>query len=186
MDYNAFTHGPILSKIWLCEELEKFIKNPVRIMVLGCWYNLIAFLLFARNHKQYKKIDGIDINLDCVNGANKINDAWKIENKLETFHADANNAFYQNYDIVICTSTEDIKDMEWYSRIPEGHLVCLQTLNLTQKQVKRFPGWEILNPTKTMEEFKTKYPMKKILYEGSKKFDYSDLKYTRFMLIGIK
>lgn len=186
MDFNAFSHGQVKSKIWLCEELEKYLQDNTRIVVLGCWYNTTAFMLFTRNKYDYNKIDGIDFNPENVSIADKINDAWKIENKLDSYFADANNTFYQNYDVVICSSVEDIKENQWYHRIPNGHLVCLQSLNLTNKQIKKYSNWNILNPVKNLTEFKTKYPLQKILYEGSKKFDYDDLKYTRHMLIGIK
>lgn len=186
MDYNAFSHGQVLSKIWLCEELEKYMQDKTRIVVLGCWYNLTAFILFSRNHEAYAKIDGIDLNIENVGLSDKINNAWKIENKLDSYFADVNNTFYQNYDVVICSSVEDIKGNQWFERIPNGHLVCLQTLNLTEKQTKKYDNWNIVNPTKTLKEFKTKYPLQKILYEGSRKFDYDHLKYNRHMLIGIK
>ena len=186
MDFSAFSHGQIQSKIWLCEELEKHITDPVRVVVLGCWYNMTGFLLFARNQHLYKRIDGVDTNLESVGMADKINDALKIENKFNAFYADANNTFYHNYDVAICTSTEDIKETHWFERIPEGKLICLQSLNLTPKQIKKYDNWNIMNPNKTFKEFKNKYPLSSTLYEGSKKFDYGDLKYTRFMIIGIK
>lgn len=186
MDFNAFSHGQTLSKIWLCEELEKYIEDKTRIVVLGCWYNTTAYILFARNHTKYSKIDGIDLNPENVGIADKINDAWKIEGKLDSYFADVNNTFYQNYDIVICSSVEDIKGNNWFDRIPNGHVVCLQTLNLTANQIKKYSNWNIVNPIKNMKEFKSKYPLQKVLYEGSKKFDYDDLKYTRHMIIGIK
>jgi len=35
-----------------------------------------------------------------------------------------------------------------------------------------------------MEDFKNKYPLGQILFEGEKVFDYGHLSYSRYMLIG--
>ena len=46
------------------------------------------------------------------------------------------------------------------------------------------PGWDITNPNPTMDDFKKKYPLSQILFEGEKVFDYGHLRYSRYMLIG--
>ena len=44
----------------------------------------------------------------------------------------------------------------------------------------------ITNPTKTIDDFKTKYPMTEVLFSGSKSFVYPDVSYDRHMIIGRK
>jgi len=188
MDYSAFSHGQIHSKLWLCEEIEKFINKPVNAIILGCWYNILGFMMITRNKNLYNYIHGVDYNQDVINVANKICDAWMINDdqkiKNQCYHV-SNIEFY-NYDVIINTSVEDIISMQWYENIWANKIVCLQSNNLTQEKVSKYPGWNILNPNPNMETFKNKYPMSEILFEGEKEFDYGDLKYSRYMLIGKK
>jgi hypothetical protein len=48
------------------------------------------------------------------------------------------------------------------------------------------PSWNITNSNPSMKQFKAKYPMSKILFEGEKVFDYGHLVYSRYMIIGTK
>jgi hypothetical protein len=187
MDFSAFSHGQIHSKLWLCEELEKHIKKPISAVILGCWYNVLGFLMLARHQELYTSITGID----CVDGhiqyANKINDAWIINSdKLKTFCADINLVTFEDVDCIICTSTEDVLKTDWFNNIPKNTLVCLQSTNLTAEDVAEYRNWDILNANRTLKEFKNKFPLSKVLFEGTKTFDYPTLKYKRFMLIGKK
>ena len=186
MDFNAFSHGQIESKLWLCEKLEKHIVNQSNLCVLGCWYNVTGFLLLTRNKNLYKSITGIDFDVENFNTANKINNAFVYENKLQNICLDVNNADLDDYDCIISTSTEDIQDTNWFNNIKTGTLVCLQSLNLTPDDIVGYDNWEILNPNETFDDFRNKYSLNKILFEGTKDFDYGNLKYQRFMLIGIK
>ncbi len=188
MDFSAFSHGQIHSKLWLCEEIEKHITKPCNVAILGCWYNILGFMMVTRNKDLYNYIDGIDLNQDAITIANKICDAWMINDdqkiKNQCYHV-SNIEFY-NYDFIINTSCEDMTSNKWYENIWDNKIVCLQTNNLTQEQVSKYQGWNIVNPNPTIEVFKNKYPMKEILFEGKKDFDYGDLKYSRYMLIGKK
>lgn len=188
MDFSAFSHGQIQSKLWLCQELEQLITHPVNVAILGSWCNILGFMLLVRNQNLYNQVHGIDSSIDSVNLANKICDAWMINNdqKVKNFCRDVNNLNFDDYDVIICTSIEDIQNSGWYDRIPNNKLVCIQTLDLTQQQVDKYKNWKIVNPNPSIEIFKKKYPISNILYEGSKFFDYIDLKYNRFMLIGYK
>jgi hypothetical protein len=188
MDFSAFSHGQIHSKLWLCEEIEKFITKPVNVAILGCWYNILGFMMVTRNKNLYSYIHGVDFNQDAISVANKICDAWMINDdqkiKNQCYHV-SNIEFY-NYDIIINTSVEDIISMQWYENIWSNKIVCLQSNNLTPDKVSKYSGWNIVNPNPDIETFKNKYPMSEILFEGEKEFDYGDLKYSRYMIIGKK
>jgi len=188
MDYSAFSHGQIHSKLWLCENLEPKILRKSNVAIVGSWYNILGFLMVVRKPELYNNITGIEISQSSIDISNKICDAWMIndDQKITNKCISASNVNYYNYDIVVNTSVEDIDDNTWYNRIPNNKLVCLQSNNLTQEKVSRYPGWNILNPNPDMETFKNKYPMSEILFEGEKEFDYGDLKYSRYMLIGKK
>ena len=189
MDLNAFSHGQIQSKLWLCEELEKHISNPVKIIILGCWYNVLGFMLLVRNSQLYQNICGVDYNNESIALANKISNAWNMNqpsDKIKNLCLDVNDIEFNNYDVIISTSVEDIQDMNWYNSIPKNKLVCLQCNNLTPEQVSTYDNWDILNPITSLDIFKEKCPMNQILFEGEKIFDYGTLKYSRYMLIGYK
>lgn len=188
MDYTSFSHGQVQSKLWLCTELEKTIKFNAKIAIVGCWYNILGLLLLARHQEKYKYIHGYDIDEKTKPIADKLTDAWQInlDQKIRNYILDVNQIDFQNYDTIICTSTEDIASIDWYTNIPTGKIVCLQSTNLTSQDVQNFNNWYILNSNKNIDEFKNKYPMTKIIYAGQKNFDYGNIAYTRYMLIGVK
>ena len=67
--FESFSHGLVTSKLWLCEELEKAIGNkefPI-LNILGCWDNLLAFMLIIRKPKYYKIINGYDLSDESIN-----------------------------------------------------------------------------------------------------------------------
>ena len=79
MDYTAFSHGQMQSKIWLCESLEKYIPEKSNIAILGSWYNLLGILLLTRNPNKYNFIIGIDIDKNAIDIANKLCERWMIQ-----------------------------------------------------------------------------------------------------------
>lgn len=187
MDYSSFSHGQIQSKLWLCQELEKFVKSNSNIVILGSWYNVLGFMMLARN-QNYESITGIDCNHISIEISNKICDAWMIneDQKIRNEHKDVNEVSFTSYDTIICTSVEDIESEFWYEKVPKEKLICLQAINLDPDQARKYPDWVIKNPIPSLVDFKKKFPMSQTLFEGQKEFDYGDLKYTRYMLIGIK
>jgi hypothetical protein len=192
MDFSAFSHGQVHSKIWLCAQLERIIENtdvelPLKVAVLGSWYNILGFLMLVRNEEYYKQIVGVDNDLTCMEIANKICNAYYVNNgQLENWYMSVDDVPYKEFDLIINTSIENIKDDIWYDKIPDGKLVCLQTCNLKSKDVQDFDNWNIVNAVDTLDELKIKFPMTNILYTGEKVFDYGTLKYTRYMVIGKK
>jgi hypothetical protein len=187
MDFAAFSHGQIHSKIWLCEELEKHISRPYYTAILGSWYSLTSFLLLVRNQHLYTHIDAFDIDSHSIDIAKQINNAWYIvENKVNCIQTNVNDLFYGGYDLIICTSTEDIQGTQWFDNIPNGKLVCLQSVDLTPEETDKFGNWHIINSNQTFNQFKEIFPLSTTLYEGTKEINYGHFKYNRFMLIGIK
>ncbi len=187
MDFSAFSHGQIQSKLWLCQELEPFINSGSKIVILGCWYNILSFMLLNRNPNKYNCIHGIDVNHDAISVANKLCDAWLIEPNciIQNFCKDANVHDLNYYDVIISTSCEDIEKNTWFKNISESKLVCLQSTNLDNSTTDKFTNWDIKNPNYNLESFKKKFPMSQLKFADTKFFDYGELKYERFMLIGI-
>jgi 2-polyprenyl-3-methyl-5-hydroxy-6-metoxy-1,4-benzoquinol methylase len=184
MDYTAFSHGQILSKIWLCEELEPILHKNAKIAILGSWYNILGFMLLVRKPNYYTEILGIDIDSDAIKVADKICNAWAIgENPMiKNVNLNANTVDIKKYDVVINCSAEHMESDLWFNDLSPNTIVCLQSTNL---DIKEDP-WKIINPNKTMKEFAAKYPLLHTLFKDQKEFDYGTWGYSRFMIIGTK
>lgn len=184
MDLNAFSHGQIQSKQWLCEILEPYIPYGSSILILGCWYNLLALMLLTRNPHTHHHIKGIDIDPKAIELADRFCQAWTIQPnvKISNSVADANTFDYFGHNVVINCSLEHMDNDEWYKRIPNGTLVCLQAsdVNIQDK------SWDIKNYIPTLDYLNQKYPMSFYLFRNFKNFEYGNLKYNRFMCIGLK
>ena len=184
MDYSAFSHGQIHSKLWLCENLDIHVKPSSTIVILGSWYNILGFMLQTRKPKYYKEICGIDINKDAIEIANKINQAWMIGNDtvIRNINDNANKLDLRGYDVYINCSVEHMDNNDWFNNIPAGRLVCLQSTNVT---IKGDP-WYITNPIKSLSVFAKKYKLQQVFFKDKLDFDYGKNSYSRYMLIGIK
>jgi hypothetical protein len=186
MNSDAFSHGQIQSKIWLCNELEKFIHANLKIANLGSWYNLVAFMLLTRNAGRYQHILGIDIDPAAKEIADQITEAWRIgkDYKVENIIADANLVNLAGYDLVINCSPEHMESNDWFDNLEYGTMVCIQSSDV---ETNDDDVWKCVNPNKSLEDLAIKYPLSKYLYSGEKEIRYTvDNGYKRFMLIGIK
>lgn len=185
IDFTAFSHGQILSKLWLCQNIEPFIKNNSDVAILGSWYNTLGFLLLARNNIEIRSITGIDIDPYAIDIANKINDVWMINNnKVKNIVEDINISQLSNYDVIINCSVEHTYHSVWFNNIKPNTLVCLQTCIVTDE--KLLDSWKIVNPVYSLEEFKLKYPLTDLIFANELNIDYKDWGYKRLMLIGHK
>ena len=186
--YESFQHGLVTSKIWLCEQLEKIladrnIEMPV-VNILGCWDNLLAFMLVVRKPTYYKILNGYDLNVEHISAANKICETWKFETtKVYNHVIDANTLpFIDNTQIFINCSVDQFNSTEWYINIPIGSLICIQSSDMPIDNEK----WEVTQSVKSLDELSRTYPMSTLLFNGTHIVDYGSWSYNRFMIIGIK
>lgn len=186
MDYTAFSHGQIQSKLWLCEHLEPVIPHYAHVAIIGSWYNILGNMLLTRNPKKYNSIIGIDADPSAIAIANKLSEAWRIhpDCKIENRLANANTFDYHGRNVVINCSIENIQGTNWFGNIKANALVCLQTAIVKDEQVKK--DWNVVTECDSMDNFISTFPMHQILYTGEKDFEYGNLVYKRLMLIGIK
>lgn len=181
-NYDAFSHGQILSKIWLCEQLESYVPQNTRAAILGSWYNILAFMMLTRKSELYQYILGIDIDPLVIDTADKICNAWHFDGPIvENITEDAGTVDYTEFNLVINCSVEHMPS-DWFDRIPERTLICIQSSNVIDAS---YP-WYITNPNNSLETLAKKYPLSQTLFSGEKEFDYGSWGYKRFMLIGIK
>ena len=166
---NSLNDNQERSKNWLIEKSGQFLSMLIdpKIIVLAGWYgNLANKLTQFSNHK----ITSIDIDEECKTIGKKLYDNVRFKTE------DINNTDVNNYNVVVCTSCEHIKDFnKIYDKITKGSLVILQSNNY--KDII-----EHVNCKDNLTDFISSIKVEKLLYSGEIHFK----KFTRFMIIGIK
>jgi hypothetical protein len=190
MNFDSFSHGQVQSKIWLCEKLEPWLAEESSIWVLGSWYNLTGFLLYARRPYYYKQITGYDSDPAVKPIADSICRAWTAFNqqRIVNHTKDCNTLDWsQAPDCVINSSAEHFDSTEWWDHVPSGILVCIQSSNVTVAD----EPWIIKQPNPDINTFRNRYPLENELFLGVTHIR-MDLEvhgvrgYDRYMIIGHK
>lgn len=180
MKTDAFTHGQIRSKIWLCRELEKLNWASNLTWIYGGWYGLVAFLLLSRDKFNVKRIHSYDVDPSCKDIAEMINDNWICQSEVFRAHTlDCNLLVPTDSDLIINTATEHFPSMTWWNNIPSGKRVVLQGNNMVHE------GEEVTIST-SLDNFKQRFPLSKYEYTGEIEFNYDTWGFTRYMVIGTK
>jgi hypothetical protein len=183
---DAFSSGQIGSKIWLCNALETiFGPYEQNIWILGGWYGLSAFLLLSRGIIPVNSIRSFDKDPACETVADSLCNYWVWQNwKFKAFTADCNELDYTNNcygtvpSLVINTSCEHFDSLKWYENIPYGTKVALQSNNMMHDD--HCCNFESIDQ---MQEY---YKFSKVLFTGTKDFEYPDWSFQRFMILGIR
>ena len=171
---DSFYRGQINSKLWLAEELGKFIdRYPVTIDIFGGWTGVLASVLF---HQPYaiKTIRSVDIDPSCEKIANMMNENESTNGRFIAVTGDM-CTIRSDAEIAINTSCEHITQEqyeEWLTCLPYNSLIVLQSNNY------KIP--EHVRIAESLEEFKNQSKLTNILYAGELKTQH----YTRWMLIG--
>jgi hypothetical protein len=189
-NYDAFSHGLVTSKLWLCEELENVIhnnnvKNPA-LNILGSWNNLLAFMLLIRKPNTYGVVNAYDSDPTAIDEAEKITDTWKHEYPKVYNHVinvdEINFSSCGKESIFINCSVDQFESTTWYDHIPAGRIVCIQSTDMTDES----EPWLVKQSTKDIVELTNRYKVSKLLYGGSRKIEYHNWNYNRFLMIGVK
>lgn len=188
---DAFSLGQLESKLWLIENLPDELGT---VFICAGWYGTLASFMFERARDKFDKIRSFDIDSSCAAVADNMNRPWVMDGwqfkastldilDMEyptthtTYRADGSSLqLTEMPDTIINTSCEHIKNFaDWYSKIPSGKMVILQSNNYYEIE-------EHVNCVKDIYEFKDMAPMSELHYMGLREMS----KYTRFMLIGRK
>ncbi len=182
IDSDAFSAGQVESKIWAAEELERVAAHIhiLRISILGGWYGLLHFILKARGKQAIEWCRSYDIDTSACSVANAINNAWECKEwSFRAYPKDANTVVYNDgTNCVINTATEHFDSDTWYNNIPSGTLCLFQGNDLELD--------DHINQPIDLDDFKRKFPLETNLFEGTKEFNFGNLSYTRYMIIGHK
>src|SRR3990167_6961035 len=116
----------------------------------------------------------------------RFNDFFRFEGLFEGFFQDVNAIDFSNLqpewgpspDIIINTSCEHFEDSRWWQQIPSFQFVVLQSNNY-------FSHRQHVASVENIEEMLQKYPTRKILFSGQRNYNYGELNFSRFMIIGL-
>jgi len=192
---DAFSKGQLDSKCWLVDTIAQLELQLGRTWTLCGWIGTLAYLMFARGDQLgTDTIRSFDIDDACHALADTMNRAEVVDDwRFKAATLDVNLLQYDNFiydtvkrdgsvqelcesaDTIINTSCDHMRDNTWWSSIPTGKLVILQNNDF-------FEHADHGNCCYSISEFKTKYPMQTILFEGV----LDCTLYNRFMLIGYK
>lgn len=182
-DSTAFMSGQVISKLWLCEELDPILKqvfpedSPPDIWILGGWYAMTNFLLQTRECR-IGKVTSFDKDPEATRGAMILNEAFE---HLGTFKAVTQDVFTLDYSekpkVVINTSAEHMT-REWYDLIPEGTLVVIQSNDMQHDDHD--------HNHLSVDDMLKDFPVRMKLFTGDLPFDYGEWLFRRYMMIGIK
>jgi len=186
---DAWSSGQVSSKIWLCQQLERLAESeqlPAQVIwILGGWHGVLSFLLLSRERFPIAHIRSFDADPRQERTADLLNENWVWNGwRFKAQTADANQLDYHSADLwtsrqpdlVINTSSEHFDSREWFERIPLGTLVAIQSNDMAIE--------EHVNCVRSVEELRAKFEMSQVYYSGDLRFEYPDLAFTRFMLIG--
>jgi len=193
-DLDSLSRGQLQSKLWLIEELRNLNLNLKKVCICAGWYGTIVPLMQEANIN-FDYIRSFDVDPTVWEIAEIINkdlviDGWKFKAQTaDIHHLDFRTTRYETlkltggnewlkteFDTIINTSCEHISDFNsWYSRIPSGRLIILQSNNY-------YDIPEHVNCSPSLQDFGGTTPMETVLYEGQLELD----KYTRYMRIGYK
>jgi len=189
-NWDAFSSGQILSKIWMLEEWERVYpraQNPEVIWLLCGWYGQLAFMIQVRGQQNIDYIRSLDLDEDAKKKAYQLNEAWVQSDKFQAHKVDIRDvrwttpSDYQSRlpDWIINTSCEHVLTNDWWPNVPSGQKVILQGTDMEHD--------EHVTELNSLEKMRSTFHLTNTWFVGEKHFAYSNgFKFTRYMLIGTK
>jgi hypothetical protein len=187
VESDAWADGQIGSKLWLCEALERCAPRPdPSIALMGGWYAMTGFLLFARGKLRPRTVRSFDVDPSCEDVARRVNDHWKYAGRFQAYTADVNDPAFnvcdlcwgEPPDVVVNTACEHMK-ATWFEHVPKGTLMVLQGCDMEHEQHS--------HRIASVDDLASLYPLSEPLWEGVLDFDYPGaFSFRRSMRIGVK
>ena len=170
---HSLSSNQVRSKEWLAYEFKKQYFYPSgKILIIGGWYGLLAYMLRQRFPGKEMNIVSIDKDPMCETIA------WKLFPDMDAqfITTDVFDFDLSKYSAIISTSVEHIEKQFWIDLVMNkdpNTWVCLQTNNF-------FDHPTHINCSKSVTEFVEYLNMEWVAYENA--IDNYD--FQRFMVIG--
>ena len=177
---GSFTRDLVVSKLWLLDTLQALDAPRFHTAyILGSWYGNLSLFMIARR----MPVDHI-VNVDrgrWLGASETLAQRLGMADDIEYMQADANDLDYRQAtppSIVINTSVNDMPNTGWFDSIPDETWVAVQGRNHVS------PG--AANDYTSLEAFDQAYPLGQTLTLDSIELQDPEVKYSRWMKIGIK
>lgn len=176
---DAMSRGQITSKLWLLNQLEmNGCTDLGNVAVCGGWVGILPRLMFDSEKFKIKSIHSLDKSVLATIAAKELNQEYLLGDEFLASVEDCYNTNYNipRYQTVINTSCEHFEDFNrWYGRIPNDTLVVLQSNNFREIE-------DHVDCVDSCDELAKKANFTETIYKG----ELPCIKYTRFMVIGVK
>ena len=166
----------IKSKMWLCDNLPR--KSWKQIYVLGSWYGNMGLIL-RWSGIDFDRITNIDSDPRYCQHTQMIYKLAKFDRPYRIVNDDCNKVKLDDADLVINTSTNDIRTHEWFRHILPGTTVAIQCRN-------NQPISSSMDRPTTFREFLNLIPLRTVLMSDRIALSNTDEDYDRYMTIGRK
>ena len=167
---DAFHTNQIQSKKQASLAFDSISSNAEKVLYIGSW---LGFLTRALVEK-YPSINFYEVDMDtrCKEVSGRFNYTFKNYIGHESINIDDFVAINE-FDTIINLSCEHMTT-DWYKRIKPGTQLVIQSNNLIIE--------DHINNCKSLDDFKSKYPLSKISYENTLELNV----FNRFTLSGVK
>ena len=167
---DAFHTNQIESKKQASLAFDAISDNTNRVLYIGSW---LGFLTRAMIEK-YPNIDFYEIDMDtrCKAISGRFNYMFRNYLGHETIDIDDFKRI-NGFDTIINLSCEHMSK-DWFDRIRPGKKLVIQSNNLVID--------DHINNCKSLDDFKSKYPLSEIHYENTLELNV----FNRFTLAGVK
>jgi len=167
---DAFHTNQIQSKKQASLAFDSISSNAEKVLYIGSW---LGFLTRALVEK-YPSINFYEVDMDtrCKEVSGRFNYTFKNYLGHESINIDEFEAINE-FDTIINLSCEHMTT-DWYKRIKPGTQLVIQSNNLVIE--------DHINNCKSLDDFKSKYPLRKISYENTLELNV----FNRFALSGVK
>jgi hypothetical protein len=168
-----------IARHWALSQLRKIKNNFDTVYILGSWYGNLSLMLSDFPKLQFQKIINVDIDDHAIDVSQKLINNQNINN-VDHMLKDANTLDYRQLGpdgLIINFSTTNIKGNDWFNNIPKGTLVLLKARNNDPGAINKFDD---------IEDLIKYYPLKRVLFSGTKELIDPETPYECYVVIGLK
>jgi len=167
---DAFHTNQIQSKKQASLAFDSISNNTNKVLYIGSWLGFLTRVLIEK----YPSINFYEVDMDtrCKEVSGRFNYTFKNYLGHQSINIDDFESL-NDFDTIINLSCEHMTT-DWYNRVKPGTQLIMQSNNLVID--------DHINNCKSLDAFKSKYPLSEIKYENALELNV----FTRFTLSGKK